>query len=943
MTDLLQNLKSINDENLLTGLKTSFNDDIDALPLSLTSTLSSDDDPNSTKNLIQSNSETEIKERSSTISSTYIFLDFSSNDENNLNRIEFTDASYMVVNSNDFSISEKKSFNFIDKINNGFIEEKQKTENYNEETVDGGEVQTLKYQQFVQSLTDYIHENSILAEKPLLFVVLNGWDLRLKFIKYSKDMGVQLPSYLEYPSYFDLRKEFIKYEELNQNIEFNSVNCNQVNLEFIKKKLEIIQDNVNDNLDSMLLITKKMISLDKSSQIFKKPHDMNLDLSHFFIEKSRVVYLTNLPNDATQPELEAWFSQFTGRIIAFWVLKNPMINHQSINNQNDTSNTVNNNNNENLKTCSGFAIFASHEDAIEALSMNGNLFNDRLIEIQPSSARVLDNAQDILSPFPSSKNKPRPGDWNCPSCGFSNFQRRTACFRCSFPAASAAAVQESMHSGNTSSNASSATVNSNNKSNTFTNNNITSSFYKNNNNSGNNPTNFNGVNNQYNNYNHANYSYNYNNNNNNLNNYNINKQNNDPGTLYNIGVNNTNGNSGNNGNNGNNNNGNANNNNITGNNSGYNSRQSSNVPFRAGDWKCINETCSYHNFAKNICCLKCGAPRVQSAIINGHAHNQHHNYNHNNNNTNNNNHNNGNHNNNNVNVNNNGPANNDGNNTNQHGYHHNNNNNLKNNNRNNHLMDNYSARSNSLPNHMNLQFNQNVNNNNSTFNQYQSPNQQSNYNKYKSTTNDLFNLNSVPNTPTNSRHKGYQTSNINNMTSNQILNADFDLTSGINGLSLNNSSIGINTNANDINNMFNINNLNSTSSLNNLNNLNNMNMTMNSLNSFGGINNMTLPLTMNGMTLNNMDVNHLNNINRISGLNAGLNKQISSGLGGLNVNGSNGLNGFNNFSGLNDLSRTLSSPIITGTAVGAGSSDGTFSSVRNNDDDRSNSVGGESN
>jgi hypothetical protein len=25
----------------------------------------------------------------------------------------------------------------------------------------------------------------------------------------------------------------------------------------------------------------------------------------------------------------------------------------------------------------------------------------------------------------------RPGDWNCPSCGFSNFQRRTECMRCS--------------------------------------------------------------------------------------------------------------------------------------------------------------------------------------------------------------------------------------------------------------------------------------------------------------------------------------------------------------------------------------------------------------------------------------------------------------------------------------------------------------------------------
>jgi hypothetical protein len=27
---------------------------------------------------------------------------------------------------------------------------------------------------------------------------------------------------------------------------------------------------------------------------------------------------------------------------------------------------------------------------------------------------------------------PRPGDWDCPACGFANYQRRTECFRCSY-------------------------------------------------------------------------------------------------------------------------------------------------------------------------------------------------------------------------------------------------------------------------------------------------------------------------------------------------------------------------------------------------------------------------------------------------------------------------------------------------------------------------------
>src|ERR1700722_17061117 len=69
--------------------------------------------------------------------------------------------------------------------------------------------------------------------------------------------------------------------------------------------------------------------------------------------------------------------------------------------------------------------------------MNGRALNEKAIEVSPSSSRVLDRASEILTPFPPSKNRPRPGDWTCPSCGFSNFQRRTACFRCSFPAMSA--------------------------------------------------------------------------------------------------------------------------------------------------------------------------------------------------------------------------------------------------------------------------------------------------------------------------------------------------------------------------------------------------------------------------------------------------------------------------------------------------------------------------
>lgn len=161
--------------------------------------------------------------------------------------------------------------------------------------------------------------------------------------------------------------------------------------------------------------------------------------------------------------------------------------------------------------------------------MNGRALNEKAIEVSPSSSRVLDRAAEILTPFPPSKNRPRPGDWTCPSCGFSNFQRRTACFRCSFPAMNAGAQGGEMTGGGGG-----------------------GSGYG------------------YGGYgappmmppphhgggHHGNMGH-------------------GGGRMGGGGV----------------------------------------VPFRAGDWKCGNEVCGYHNFAKNVCCLRCGASRAGAAVV----------------------------------------------------------------------------------------------------------------------------------------------------------------------------------------------------------------------------------------------------------------------------------------------------------------------------------------
>ena len=152
--------------------------------------------------------------------------------------------------------------------------------------------------------------------------------------------------------------------------------------------------------------------------------------------------------------------------------------------------------------------------------MNGRALNEKAIEVSPSSTRVLDRAAEILTPFPPSKNRPRPGDWTCPSCGFSNFQRRTACFRCSYPASSALPNADPMG--------------------------------------------------------YSNYGYG------------------PPQVMPHHQM----GHQG-----------------AHGHGRGAGGGGGGMVPFRAGDWKCGSEGCGYHNFAKNVNCLRCGASRAGAAVV----------------------------------------------------------------------------------------------------------------------------------------------------------------------------------------------------------------------------------------------------------------------------------------------------------------------------------------
>ncbi|KAG2736978.1 hypothetical protein G9P44_001068 [Scheffersomyces stipitis] len=509
----------------------------------------------------------------------------------------------------------------------------------------------------------YIQDNIISKNKEFSLVTFDMSKLRVQLPREARDKAVVLPPYLQHPRVFDLSTEYAKWQithpealsytasSLSNVITALEVEIDSDTEDALKNPLSssstppptasssssttsfssepsttnpartsppaapVSSDTktmATVNLFTKILVQliRKSIPIEDHASVLTKPYDSAKDVSVFLSERSKILYLYNLPNDTTQSELESWFTQFGGRPIAFWTLKN--LDTAEAGKTNAASNSP-----HKSKGIAGFAVFATHEEASESLSMNGRVLNDRAIEVQPSSTRVLDKASDLLTPFPPSKNRARPGDWTCPSCGFSNFQRRTHCFRCSFPASSAVAIQESIYSNNNHNGNNRRTGNNNgyiNGANGNQNNNNNNGYLSgvngnqnnNNSNSTNGQPNFklalnsavvNAAAAVLNSNNYGNPSYNDNG-----------SQQRGSDSPYSVqqsqsGVNHHN-------NNSNHNQGHHNNNNNNHSRLHYNNS----VPFRAGDWKC--EVCIYHNFAKNLCCLKCGASKPALAINN---------------------------------------------------------------------------------------------------------------------------------------------------------------------------------------------------------------------------------------------------------------------------------------------------------------------------------------
>lgn len=312
------------------------------------------------------------------------------------------------------------------------------------------------------------------------------WDIRVLLSYKAQQLNFKMPAWLQNPVIFDLCKEYERWcmKDATKISFFNAaalninkrrkLHSNKIYLftmlqllgltmdmyemdEFgciIRIFLALFWQNGAYALEKKMAENPETIFTEEMEEVkncgFTKPYDLGLDFSNFTNDASTVLYMNNLPSIVTQSELTRWFNSQDIMPLGFWTIK-PAINSPL----NYSTDKISFTYVPDSDTISGFAVFPSHEEAMKGLQMNGrslvlklgslpstnqNYYQsqqkprfkliDRVIEVQPSSNTVLDQVSSYLVPFPQARSKPRPGDWNCKYCGFSNFQKRSTCFRC---------------------------------------------------------------------------------------------------------------------------------------------------------------------------------------------------------------------------------------------------------------------------------------------------------------------------------------------------------------------------------------------------------------------------------------------------------------------------------------------------------------------------------
>lgn len=191
----------------------------------------------------------------------------------------------------------------------------------------------------IQALDRFVEKELTSKHLEWTFVTLDSWLVRVQLCREARDKSVVLPPYIQHSRCFDLRSEYVKWQQRHpEALPFSSGSleniCSALEVEPISNHRPLKEGlpfhlqalaaaSPRRALDEAVTLARVLQGLKRKSQpqhehpdILSRPMDARADVNAFLKERSKVLHMSGLPHDTTQSELESWFTQFGGRPIA---------------------------------------------------------------------------------------------------------------------------------------------------------------------------------------------------------------------------------------------------------------------------------------------------------------------------------------------------------------------------------------------------------------------------------------------------------------------------------------------------------------------------------------------------------------------------------------------------------------------------------------------------
>ncbi|KAJ3033331.1 hypothetical protein HDV00_006487 [Rhizophlyctis rosea] len=271
----------------------------------------------------------------------------------------------------------------------------------------------------ISQIDFYLQSNFTTKGKTFCFVTYGDEDLRFHLPREAREKSTSLPPY--FSMYFDINQEVAKWQALQSGTHRNA----RSTLDQLCTAVQIIYDKTSDDALTVAQVTVALLGmmerLPPSSTAdvdvpLRHPIDLAEQLRQFSAQHSKIVRFGQLPMKAIASNVEEWIGLAGVKAESLSIIRM-----------------------DKRLDGTGFAVFRSHEEAKQCLTLNGRrVLPAGTVVVSPSLQAEYESFESIRTPFPTEEEVQalalppdmKPGDWLCPVCNHHNVATQRRCPNC---------------------------------------------------------------------------------------------------------------------------------------------------------------------------------------------------------------------------------------------------------------------------------------------------------------------------------------------------------------------------------------------------------------------------------------------------------------------------------------------------------------------------------